>query len=85
MALSLRALATSTSCPSSPSRWLAQREWAPTLHGYSTGREGGELPMEGSPGRGQASFFDQFTLLVEDCEIGVLVSQVQPDKSRAIV
>ena len=57
----------------------------PYLHGYSTGREGGELPMEGSSGRRQAGLFDQFTTLVEGCEVGVLVSQIQPEKSRAIV
>ena len=57
----------------------------PYLHGYATGREDGELPMEGSSGRGQAGLFDQISILVEDCEVRVLVSQVQPQKSRAIV
>jgi len=39
----------------------------PYLHGYSTGREGGELPTEGSLGRGQAGLFDQIPMRVEDC------------------
>ncbi len=46
------------------------------FHGDSTTLEGRELAVEGSLCGGQASFFDQFTLLVEDREVGVLVSQV---------
>src|SRR3990170_3976374 len=39
------------------------------LHGYSGRLERGELALEGCLGRGQARFFDQFALLVENDEV----------------
>ena len=55
------------------------------FHGDPTTLEGRELTVERSLCGGQASFFDQFTLLVEGREVGVLVSQVQSYEKHAIL
>jgi len=55
------------------------------LHGRPAGREAGELSLEGGFTCGQTGFFDHFSILVEDHNVGELISQVQSDKNSAIL
>ncbi len=47
------------------------------FHGYPARLQSGELALERSSCGGQARFFDQFAVLVENDEVRVLVSKVQ--------
>jgi hypothetical protein len=55
------------------------------LHGYPAGVETGELALQGGLCGGQARFFEQFTIRVENGEVRTLVSQVQSDEKHAIL
>jgi hypothetical protein len=55
------------------------------LHGHPAGWQAGELAPEGRFRGGDACFLDGFALLIQDEDIGALVTQVQTDESRAIL
>lgn len=44
-----------------------------------------ELSLESGFTRGQTSFFDNFSILIENRNVGELVFQVQSDENRAIL
>jgi len=55
------------------------------LQGDPRVRQGGEPAGQGGLGGGHTGFFDQFAILVQDDQVGVAISQIQPDEKHAIL
>jgi hypothetical protein len=55
------------------------------LDGDAASWDAGELARQGGLGGGEARFFDQLAVLVQDDQMGVAISQIQPDEKHAIL